>query len=101
MHESLSRVAAEIHAGRIIDRGNAASAPDRHGLTPLIARRHLHEALGNWPVGDARGFLHAFDESGTFRGLTMRLHIAVAIGIEDAELDGVHADEPGELVHLR
>ena len=30
----------------------------------------------------------------------MRLHVAVAIGIEDAELHRVHADEMRELVHL-
>jgi len=30
----------------------------------------------------------------------MRLHVAVAIGVEDAELHRVHAHEMGELVHL-
>ena len=30
----------------------------------------------------------------------MRLHVAVAIGVEDAELHRVHADEMSELVHL-
>ncbi len=30
----------------------------------------------------------------------MRLHVAVAIGVENAKLHRVHADEMGELVHL-
>ena len=30
----------------------------------------------------------------------MRLHVAVAIGVEDAEFERVHADGVGELVHL-
>ena len=32
--------------------------------------------------------------------LAMRLHVAVAIGVDEAELERVHADQPRQLVHL-
>ena len=54
----------------------------------------------NLPFRLFGGDLHAFDQRGVLGFAPMRLHVAVAIGIEDAELHRVHADEMGKLVHL-
>ena len=44
--------------------------------------------------------LHAFDQRGAFGRLAVRLHVAVAIGVDEAEFERVHADQPRQLVHL-
>jgi hypothetical protein len=64
------------------------------------ARRHALELLADRPLGLFRGDLDAFDQGGVLGLAPVRLHVAVAIGVEDAELDRVHADEMRELVHL-
>ena len=59
----------------------------------------LH-ALGERPAGEIGRGLHCIRRAPRPRRLAMRLHVAVAIGVEDAEFHRVHADEPRELVHL-
>ena len=73
-------------------RGAAAAA--------VLARRHALELLADRPFGLFRGDLDAFDQRGVLGLAPVRLHVAVAIGVEDAELHRVHADEMRELVHL-
>ena len=70
------------------------------GAAAVLARRHPLEFLAQRPFRFFGGDLHAFDQRGVLGFAPMRLHVAVAIGVEDAELHRVHADEMGELVHL-
>ena len=99
VHQRLAWIAAQIHAGRIVDRGHAASASDRH--LHSSRRRHMHKTLGNWPLAALLGrFLHAFDQRRSFRAFPVRLHVAVAICVEKPELERIHADQPREPVHL-
>ena len=81
-----------VFARRRRHRGAAAAA--------IPARGHAPKLLADRPFGLFRGDLDAFDQRGVFCLAPMRLHVAVAIGVEDAELHRVHADEVGELVHL-
>ena len=77
---------------RLRDRGArpAAAGARRHALV-LVADRPLR-LLGR--------DLHALDQRGVLRLAPVRLHVAVAVGVEDAEFHRVHADEMRELVHL-
>jgi hypothetical protein len=77
-------------AGRQL-RAFAAAAPGRSG------RQHLGRQLHSGLFGN---HLAAFDQRAVLRQPPMRLHVAVAIGVEDAKLDRVHADRLGDLVHM-
>ena len=70
------------------------------GATAILARRHALELLAHRPFGLFRGDLDAFDQGGVLGLAPVRLHIAVAVGIEDTKLHRVHADQMRELVHL-
>ena len=54
MDERLGRIAAEVHAGRVVDRGDAASAQHRHAQASSRQRRHRRELVGDRPVRRAR-----------------------------------------------
>src|SRR5262249_18605451 len=56
--------------------------------------------LAERPFGLFSRNLYAFDQSGVLRLAPVRLHVTIAIGIEDAKFHRVHADEMRELVHL-
>src|SRR3954469_18360340 len=58
------------------------------------------ELVADRPFGFLRGDLDALDQRRVLGLAPMRLHVTVAIGIEDAELHRIHADEVRELVHL-
>src|SRR4029078_10610922 len=68
--------------------------------TAIPARRHPLELLADRPFGLFRSDLYAFDQGGVLGLAPVCLHVAVAIGVEDAELHRVDADEMRELVHL-
>src|SRR5512137_3012292 len=46
------------------------------------------------------GSLHRFDQRGVFNHLLVWLHIAIAIGVDEANLPWVHSHDLGDLVHL-
>src|SRR3954447_20931276 len=58
------------------------------------------ELIADRPFGLLGGDLDALDQRCVLGLAPVRLHVAVAIGIEDAELHWIHADEVRELVHL-
>ena len=51
-------------------------------------------------MGFFGGDLRAFDQRAVLRLAPVRFHVAIAIGIEDAEFERVHADRGGDFVHL-
>ena len=89
VHQRLARIAAEIHAGRIVDRGNAAPAhlgapvAHLHHRAPPRSSDRLHApSLRQRPVRELRRRLHRLDQRRAVRRLAMRLHVAVAIGVQ-------------------
>ena len=96
-----------VIAGALLDwRGRPAARIRRcrrdHGAAAaaVLARRRSLELLSDRPFRLLGGDLDAFDQRGVLGFASMRLHVAVAIGIEDPELHRVHADEVRQLVHL-
>src|SRR4030088_2160670 len=58
--------------------------------TAVLARGHPLELLTQRPFGFFGGDLYAFDQRGVLRLAPMRLHVAVPIGVENAELPRSH-----------
>jgi hypothetical protein len=69
----------------------------RPGIAGAARRRpYARTALDSHAIGHLAFFggdLHAFDQRRVLGFAPVRLHVAVAIGVEDAELHRVHTDE--------
>ncbi len=66
----------------------------------FLQRRRALGLIAQLPLRLLGGDLDAFNQSGVVRLAPMRLHVAVAIGVEDTELHRVEPREIGELIHL-
>ena len=101
---SPARAAGGVLAGR--PRADApASSVAVAGMTarsppPPVSEFMRPEFVADRPARLLGRHLHALDQRGVVRLAPMRLHVAVAVGVEDAELHRVHADLVGQLVHL-
>ena len=100
--QRLGRVAAQVHAGRVVDGGVAAAAEPGHRIRPSRGVVDDQGArLGAQLVADQLGrALHDLDERGALRDLAVRLHVAVAVGVAEAQLERVELQRPRDPVHL-
>ncbi len=76
------------------------SATPARSCDAALPRRHAAEFFTQRPVGLFGGDLRAFDQRAVLRFAPVRFHVAVAIRIEHAEFERVHADRDRAFVHL-
>jgi hypothetical protein len=91
-----ARALAGVAVRAEVARAGVQAAPCRR----VLARGGALEFLADIPLGLFCGDLDALDQRGVLGDAPMRLHVAVAVGVENAKLHRIHADEMGELVHL-
>ena len=99
--QRLARVAAEIHAGRIVDGGDAAPLQPGHLTPPVVIEDIAAKRGASCLAGLPRRRLDHLDQRRALDLLAVRLHVAVAIGVDEAELHRVHAEMARDLVHLQ
>ena len=101
--ERLRRVAAEVHAGRVVDGGMPRAAQLGHQVvTPSCVRAttSVRQLSGSsWPTSFAAR-LHHLDQRRVLGELAVRLHVAVAVGVMSRSSRGSMPSSRAMLVHL-
>ena len=101
MDQRLAGIAAEIHAGRVVDGGDAAPLAARPSHASLVMDDIAAKRGAKLLAGLPRRRLDHLDQRRALDLLAVRLHVAVAIGVDQPQLHRVHAEMARDLVHLQ